>query len=140
MGTRESIFAPCFTAQRSAHIIENMFVRLRHGHQTAIFNIWFYDDTSQSRGSGLLVGEEGVVAHHFFHQQKNEAGLDVFPGDYKVEVYAILAAKQKLLLSTVPVTITSEQVAAIKSDNSTLVFDWHPDTNTYQSHLTSNKE
>src|SRR5436853_6333630 len=45
-----------YSTAKRGHIVESMWVKLRRGESSQIFNIWVYGDTSLTRGSGLHVG------------------------------------------------------------------------------------
>jgi hypothetical protein len=47
-------------------VIENLFVRLRRGETQQNFNIWVHGEKELVRGSGLFVGQDGIVTNHHF--------------------------------------------------------------------------
>lgn len=48
-----------YSTAKRGHIVESMWVKLRRGESSQIFNIWVYGDASLARGSGLYVNENG---------------------------------------------------------------------------------
>lgn len=55
-----------YSTAKRGRIVESMWVKLRRGESAQTFNIWVYGDSSLARGSGLHVGENGVVCNHHF--------------------------------------------------------------------------
>lgn len=75
---------------KRGQIVENMFVRLHRGQTAQTFNIWIYGDDSLERGSGLYVGESGVVCNHNFLVPSDGTRFDFLPGEYQLDVFASL--------------------------------------------------
>jgi hypothetical protein len=55
-----------------------------------------YGEDSLARGSGLYVGENGVVCDHHFLLPDDGTKFDFLRGEYKLEVYASLVKNQDL--------------------------------------------
>lgn len=53
------------TAKQGA-VIASMFVKVTRGETVQTFNIWVYGEDKLYRGSGLFIGEQGVVCNHHF--------------------------------------------------------------------------
>jgi hypothetical protein len=84
------------------------------------------------RGSGIFVGEEGVVAdHHFLLSPDSEQYL--FKADeYRLEVFArVVGAAQAQLLWSNSLMISEGAAIALTEPNNAIYFDWGPDSNRY---------
>jgi hypothetical protein len=126
-----------YSTGKRGHIVENMFVSLRHGETRQNFNIWVYGDDELRRGSGLHVPEGGVATNHHFLPPP-DLEFTFSPGIYTLEVFATIvgsAKAQSLFLADLDVT--QEAANSIKEGNSGLYFDWGPDAARYNHHVTS---
>lgn len=113
-----------YSTAKRGHIVESMWVKLRRGESSQIFNIWVYGDTSLARGSGLHVGENGLVCNHHFLLPKDGTNYNFLPGEYAVEVYApVVNTRTALLLSRLKLLLTQEHSSAIKDKNVGLYYD-----------------
>ncbi len=79
-----------YSTGKRGHIIESMFVTLRRGETRQTFNIWVYDQNGLARGSGVYVGDTGVVCNHHFLLPTDGTRFEFLAGDYQVDVYAAL--------------------------------------------------
>jgi hypothetical protein len=87
------------------------------------------------RGSVLRVSEDGLAANHHFVLPKDGTHFVFLPGDYVVEVYAVLVnSPQALLMSTIRLQLSQEQATAI-ANGSGVYFDWGPDSKSYHAHI-----
>jgi hypothetical protein len=125
-----------YSTAKRAQILESMYVTLRRRESVQTFNIWVYGDTGRLlRGSGLRVSEDGLAANHHFVLPKDGTHFVFLPGDYVVEVYAVLVnSPQALLMSTIRLQLSQEQATAI-ANGSGVYFDWGPDSKSYHAHI-----
>lgn len=121
-----------FSTAKRGRIIENIFLKIHRGESLQNFNIWVYGQKNNlSRGSGIYVGQEGVVCDHHFLLPKDCVGYEFSTGNYKIEIYAsILGIKKYFLLRTLILTLSPEHVLNIK-EKKMIFFDWAPNTKTY---------
>ena len=52
-----------YSTGKRGQVIENMFITVRRSETQQTFNVWGHGDEKLSRGSGLFVGETGVVTN-----------------------------------------------------------------------------
>lgn len=125
-----------YSTAKRAQIMESMYVTLRRRESVQTFNIWVYGDTGRLlRGSGLRVSEDGLAANHHFVLPKDGTHFVFLPGEYVVEVYAVLVnSPQALLMSTIRLQLSQEQATAI-ANGSGVYFDWGPDSKSYHAHI-----
>lgn len=117
-------------------MIESLHVRLSRNETVQNFNIWVYGDFDLKRGSGLFVGENGVVFNHHFLTPKDGTSFSFVEGNYKIELYAkVLSSKTQKLLWSETLNITKEQAEFLSKGNYGVYFDWGPDSKSYSSHL-----
>src|SRR3546814_9300870 len=70
-----------------------------HNESKQNFNVWVYGDEKLVRGSGLFVGDTGIVANHHFLLPKNDNNFKFQSGTYCLEVHAsILGDKRTKML------------------------------------------
>src|SRR3546814_4300010 len=83
--------------------LESLYASLQHNESKQNFNVWVYGDEKLVRGSGLFVGDTGIVANHHFLLPKNDNNFKFQSGTYCLEVHAsILGDKRtKMLFSEV---------------------------------------
>ena len=127
-----------YSTAKRGHVIENMFARLSRGEQRQSFPIWVLGDERLSRGSGIFVGEQGVVRdHHFLLPPDTEKYL-FKAGEYRLEVFARLVGRNeaKALWSN-SLTITDSDAAKLAQPNNAIYFDWGPDSNRYIPNIRS---
>jgi hypothetical protein len=126
--------AMLYATGKRGHIIEALYVKVRHGESIQTFNFWMYGETKDLKiGSGLRVGEDGVSFNHHFLPPKDVSSL-VFPtGEYAIEVYAkILNRSAPVLLSSVKLALTTELAAALCDRTNGVLFTWGPDSQHYR--------
>ncbi len=124
-----------YSTSKRGHIVESMWVKLRHAEASQLFNIWVYGDSALVRGSGLHVAENGVVCNHHFLLPYG-AKYDFAPGEHRVEIYASLVKGSKeLLLSQITLSLTEGDAAGLKWSTSGVYFDWAPDSRKYEPHI-----
>lgn len=127
-----------YSTAKRGHVIENMFVRLSRGEQRQNFPIWVLGEDRLSRGSGLFVTEQGIVANHHFLLPP-DAGEYVFKsGEYRVEVFArIVGQSEPLRLWSNTLVISESDSHQLAKSNCAIFFDWGPDSNRYISSVRS---
>ncbi len=128
------------TAKRG-RIIENIFLKVHRGESLQNFNIWVYGQKNNlSRGSGIYIGQDGVVCDHHFLLPKDCANYEFSPGSYKIEIFfSILGVKKDFLVRTLELVLSHEHVKNIKEGNM-IFFDWAPNTKTYYASVYDSKK
>lgn len=121
-----------FSTAKRGCIIENIFLKVHQGESLQNFNIWVYGQKNNlSRGSGIYVGQDGIVCDHHFLLPKDCIGYKFSTGDYKIEIYAsILGIKKYFLLKTLIVTLNPDHAQNFRKKK-IIFFDWAPNTKTY---------
>ncbi len=123
------------TAKRGC-VVEAMFVTLRRGETRQTFNVWVYGDEKLARGSGLFIGESGVVCNHHFLLPPDGTQFQFLPGEYQVGVFATLvgiAAPQHLC--SISITVTDSVAKQLQAVGNGAYFDWGPDSQKYFPHI-----
>ena len=143
-GARElhaKVFVRCFlysTSERS-RCIEGMFARLRRGDSTQTFPVWVCGGARDdlSRGAGLAVGAAGVALHHHFLLPRDGTTYQFLPGNYVIELFAIVVGqKGHLKLREIEVQVTEAQAEQLRDDaRHGLYFDWSPETQRFHGHI-----
>jgi hypothetical protein len=64
-----------FSTSQRGRVIQSMYVALSRNEMRQNFNIWVYGEERLVRGSGLFVGETGVVANHHFLTPKDTTNI-----------------------------------------------------------------
>jgi hypothetical protein len=117
-------------------VIENMFVELSRGETNNSFPIWVLGEDKLARGSGLYVGEQGVVANHHFLQGRDADKWSLKAGDYWLRVYAqVVGEKAANLLFETSLSIALDQSKELEQSNTAIFFDWGPKSRSYFSHI-----
>jgi hypothetical protein len=125
-----------YSTGKRGHIIESMFVTLRRGETRQTFNIWIYDQNGLARGSGVYVGETGVVCNHHFLLPEDGTRFEFLSGDYQLDVYAALVGRAASLhLHSVHLIIGEQAGIQLKDPESGIYFDWGQDAQRYQAHV-----
>jgi len=88
------------------------------------------------RGSGLFVGESGVVANHHFMPPIDGHSFRFTEGKYRIDVFArILGDSKQTCLFSQNLDISHGQAEELKDPVAGLFFDWGPDSSRYISHV-----
>lgn len=125
-----------YATSKRGRIVESMFVRLRRGESLQTFNIWVLGEDSLARGSGIFVGENGVVCNHHFLLPADGTRYEFTAGTYDVEVYCTLAgSSQPGKLFSVRLIIDTEIAEQLKNPDMGLYFDWGPESARYHPHV-----
>jgi len=125
-----------YSTAKRGHVVENMFVRVSRGEHRQSFPIWVLGDERLSRGSGIFVGEQGVVANHHFLLPPDTEKYTFKAGEYRLEVFArVVGARQAELLWSNSLPISEGDATKLTKPNNAIYFDWGPDSNRYISHV-----
>jgi hypothetical protein len=125
-----------FSTAKRGRIIENMYARLRRSESVQNFNIWVYGNDTLLRGSGIFVGEDGVVSDHHFLLPADGTTFEFKAGEYELEIYAsIFGTTLQSCLFRVGLNVTPEYAEKLLQGNNGLYFDWGSDTQRYQAHV-----
>ena len=125
-----------FSTSKRGRIVESMHASLTRNETRQNFNIWVYGDDKLVRGSGLFVGETGVVANHHFLTPKDGNSFRFVEGEYTLVVFAkLLGDKAAMRLATLKLVITRENATALQEAANGLYFDWGPDAGRYIPHI-----
>jgi len=125
-----------FCTAKRGRVIESMYVTLRRNESRQNFGIWVNGNDRLSRGSGMFVGETGVVANHHFLTPRDDNAFSFLEGTYHIEVFAKLVdEKHSRSLFSHSLLVTSEQSKTLQGSQSGIYFDWGPDAGKYQSHV-----
>jgi len=117
-------------------VLEHLFIRLRRGETQQNFNIWVYGEKDLARGSGLFVGQEGIVTNHHFLTPTDIRDFDFAAGDYELEVFGKVVGKgATLLLSTILLSIDLHEAEQLRQQDRGIYFDWGPDAGRYQKKI-----
>ena len=136
-GVPDKIFlrTSLYSTGKKGNVIENMFVRLRHGETQQNFNIWASGERHFSRGSGLFVPETSVSYNHHF-LLPHGASFRFLSGRYRLEVF-ISAVGQSLpkLIHAAELDIPDFIHKDFEQPGHGLYFDWGPEAGRYFLHV-----
>ena len=123
-----------YATGKRGHILEALYLKVRHGESTQMFNFWMYGETKELKiGSGLRVGDDGVSFNHHFLPPKDASSFAFLAGEYAIDVYArILNRNAPVLLSTVKLSLSHELAAALCDVTKGVLFTWGPDSHHYR--------
>ena len=129
-----------YSTGRRGQLVENMFLKVRHGESVQNLNVWVYGERERLiRGSGLFVSEDGIALDHHFLPPEG-AKFEFLAGEYVLETCVSLVGRAKsLVLNKVVLTVDSQQADSIKA-GSGLFFDWGPDSRKYHPHVDKKPE
>ena len=138
-GEQAKIFyrAMLYATGKRGHIVEALYLRVKRGNETDTFNFWMYGETKDLKiGSGLRVGEDGVSFNHHFLPSKDAPSYAFLACEYTIELHAaILNRRAPLLLSTVKLSLSDEQAAALTNPAMGVLFTWNPDSRGYRGNV-----
>lgn len=126
--------AMLYATGKRGHIIEALYLKVRHGESTQTFNFWMYGETRELKiGSGLRVGDDGVSFNHHFLPPKDVSSFAFLAGEYAIDAYArILNRNAPVLLSTVKLSLSPELAEALRDRTKGVLFTWGPDSRHYR--------
>jgi len=117
-------------------VVESMYVTLRRGESRQTFNIWVYGDEKLSRGSGLFVGETGVVCNHHFLLPADGTQFQFLVGEYQLDVFASLVGHTSPhRLCSIKLTLPDALALELQAPDNGVYFDWSPDSEQYYAHV-----
>ena len=117
-------------------VVEAMFVTIRRGESRQTFNIWVYGDDKLSRGSGLFIGETGVVCNHHFLLPSDGTQFQFLSGEYQVDVFASLVGiNTPSKLCSIKLTLPDAVAQQLLTPENGAYFDWGPDSRQYSVHV-----
>jgi hypothetical protein len=117
------------TAQKGI-VIETMFLKIKNGESTQVFDIWAYGVEKLVRGSGLYIGEEGAAYNHHFLIPANNTSFQFLSGDSTIEIYAIVKGR-KIRLDKITVNLPGELAETLKHQTVGVNFDYSPEAQIY---------
>lgn len=125
-----------YSTGKRGSVVEAMFVTLRRGESRQTFNIWVYGDEKLTRGSGLFVGETGVVCNHHFLLPSDGTQFQFLSGEYQVDVFASLVGTDTpKKLSSIKLTLPETVAQQLVVRENGAYFDWGPDSQQYSVHV-----
>jgi hypothetical protein len=129
--------AMLYATGKRGHIVEALYLKVRHGESIQTFNFWMYGETKELKiGSGLRVGYDGVSFNHHFLPPKDASSFAFLAGEYVIDAYArILNRDAPVLLSTVRLSLSLEFAAALRDPTKGVLFTWSPDTQDYHGNV-----
>lgn len=125
-----------FATGKRGRVIGNMHVALTRDGIRQSFNVWSHGEVRLDRGSGLFVGDTGVVLNHHFLAPLNSDNFRFESGKYRLEVFAhILNARKPRRLFVQELEVTLEQANVLNNEpGSGVFFNWDHDSSRYSSH------
>jgi hypothetical protein len=125
-----------FSTAKRGGVIESMYIALSRNESRQNFPIWVYGNDSLARGSGLFVGEDGIVTNHHFLTLRDEEGFQFVAGTYRLKLFArVLRESADTLLFEQELEITPAHAAELARGNAGIYFDWGPETCRYLAHV-----
>ena len=125
-----------FSTSKRGRVIECMYVALSRNETRQNFNVWVYGDEKLVRGSGLFIGETGIVVNHHFLAPRDENTFRFAQGRYTLDVFArLLGDREHIRLFSQTLDISRETAAALAKPHAGLYFDWGPDSSRYLLHV-----
>jgi hypothetical protein len=128
-----------YSTSARGHIVEGMFVRVRRGDSVQSFPVWVCGEgrLELTRGAGLKVDTNGLALHHHFMLQGDGTAYHFLPGQYVVEVFAVVIGRTNpFRLRSIALQVTEAQSRELTADKPIgLYFDWSPETQSFSGHL-----
>ncbi len=125
-----------FCTAKKGRIIESLHVSLTRNETRQNFSIWVYGDERLARGSGLFIGEAGIVTNHHFLTPPDQNSFRFVEGKYLLEVFAkLLGDKSPVHLFSQELVIDNQFGVALRDPGVGLYFDWGPDASRYLPHI-----
>ncbi|WP_313803536.1 hypothetical protein [Sphingobium sp.] len=116
--------------------MENMFVTLTRQETLQSFNIWVYGEDRLVRGSGLHIGDVGVVTNHHFLLPPDNSEFRFKSGSHQLNVFVtLLGDKKPVKLLSQTLDVSPAEASSISSNMGGLYFDWGQQGSCYISHL-----
>jgi hypothetical protein len=125
-----------FATSKRGRVIESLHVTLRRNESHQNFSVWVYGEEKLVRGSGLFVGETGVVVNHHFLAPSDGNIFKFLPGQYELQVYVrIVGDESPKLLFRQLLELSNDNADALSKSDSGVYFDWGPDSSSYLPHI-----
>lgn len=126
-----------FSTAKRGNVVESVYLRLRRGESEQTFNVWVYGEKPDAlaRGSGLFVGETGVVFNHYFMLPKDGTPFAFLPGEYTLEVWATVLNELPVRVLQQRLTVSPEHSKLAQTGAAPVLFDWGPESNAYHAHV-----
>ena len=116
-----------YSTSKRGIVVENLFLNVIHDGKSEEFSFWGYGEKDLSRGSGLFVGENGVVTNHHFNPLNANELYAFNPGIYKIELMAKLVGRKSLLcLSKISLEVPKGAFEEGVTDNIAIYYNWSP--------------
>ncbi len=122
------------STSKQGEVIESIFLTLRNGDLSQVFSVWAYGDKGIVRGSGIYVGEQGVEVYHHFIVPKSIKDFKFLPGNYNVEIYAVIRDKKKKLYE-LQLHLPEDMTQTLNNGVLGIYFDWNPEQNSYTPYI-----
>jgi len=121
-----------YSTGKKGHIIESMYLKVRRGESAQTFSYWAYaEERITVVGSGLKVGEDGVVYYHHFLPPRAGTEFGFLSGTYEVEIYCVTAhVRIPTRLGSFTLSLTEEHAASLQKGQA-VFFEWGPESQTY---------
>lgn len=125
-----------FSTAKRGGVIESMYVALSRNESRQNFPIWVYGNDFLSRGSGLFVGQDGIVTNHHFLTLKDEDSFQFVAGTYRLKLVGrMLGGRSDTLLFEQELEISQAHAVELARGNAGIYFDWGPETSRYLAHV-----
>jgi len=126
-----------YSTAKRGNVIEGMFVRLRRDNVRQTFSFWGCGERNELvRGSGLYVDQSGVALNHHFSLSGDSYRFEFAPGDYVVEIFALLVGRRgPLPLTQIALHLTEEHAKALKNVEDMIHFDLTPESGGYAAYV-----
>lgn len=121
-----------YSTSKRGLVLENLLLRVRDGARSEEFAFWGHGDKDLVRGSGLFVGENGVVTNHHFNPTNSETLFVFSPGVYDLELVAKLVNRSRLVtLTKVTLHLPDGAFDHQISVDTAIYFNWSPSEKQY---------
>lgn len=98
-----------------------------------------YGDNDLARGSGVYVGQSGIVAGHHFLMPEDGSSFSFMSGTYRIELFAKTVEQRRAkCLWTYLLDVTDNESVQIQNRECGLYFDWAPSSEAYLKHIRAN--
>lgn len=126
-----------FTTGPQGHVVEAMYLNVHQPAGEFTFDFWGHTEGGKlTLGSGLFVGPGGSANDHHFNLHRGSEHFLFADGDYKIEVFAVIAGHSSPhKLADLAFTIDGQQAAElIQITDMELYLQWDARTRQYEGH------
>jgi hypothetical protein len=121
---------------KRGRVVETLYATLTRGEMKQNFNIWVHGEDRLVRGSGLHVGDAGLVTNHHFLLPPDSSEFRWRGGAYQLEIFAALLGDRKpTKLTTLTLEMSNAEASSISTMMCGIYYDWGPQAGGYVSHL-----